>query len=600
MGIDTNGPLARRGAVGHRLLSMRWWLALVFAAIVVLTAVSVAKVMTLRSEKAFRERAEVLAAGTALTAANEILERSGSIGTRRAAAAAARSRRIAIFLFDASGRLLTTPSSNGVDLRSIGVAHALAGALARRRIVQSVNGGRRIIVALPVRDAPAAAMVTVVARPDLVAAGDIVRGQLLGTVALAIASGGLVGTIVAFLITSRLRRIARAAGEIERGNFEQPLGARFPDELGKLASTMDSMRLRLRDSFAGVQGERDRMLGLLEQLQEGVIAVDRDLRVVFANSRAKLLLGRQALAEGRDLPEPWPQASLRDVVAPLFAPNATQVNRRVSIADDRRYAIAGVPSEHAGDTVLLIIRDVTLADRRERAEREFVANAAHELRTPLAAIGSAVDVLQGGAKEDPEQRDRFLEIVERQSVRLARLVHALLTLARAQTRSEAIRLEPVDVQTLVEEAAAELRQARGVQAESRCAPGLVALAHPELLGQAIGNLATNAAKHAGGSRIELVAEAADGDRIRIEVRDGGAGIHPLHRERVFDRFYRSDDRGSDGFGLGLSIVREVTEALGGEVEIDAREGGGTIAAILIPAAVGEQRQLRDMAAEASA
>lgn len=581
---------------GGSAFSMRWWLALVFAGIVVLTAVAVAQVMTLRSEKAFRGRAEVLAAGTALTSANEILERSRSLGTRRAAASVARSRRIAIFLFDASGRLLTPPTSNGVALRSIGAPGALAGALARRRIVQSVQGGRRIVVALPVREPPAAAMVTVVARPDLVAAGDIVRGQLLGTVALAIAGGGFVGIVVAFLITWRLRRIARAAAEIARGNFEQPLAARFPDELGKLATAMDSMRRRLRDSFAAVQGERDRMLGLLEQLQEGVIAVDRELRVVFANSRAKLLLGRRALDEGRELPDPWPQTSLRAIAARLFAPAATQVNAHVSIAHDRRYAIAGVPSEHPGDTVLLVIRDVTLTDRRERAEREFVANAAHELRTPLAAIGSAIDVLQAGAKEDPEQRDRFLDIVERQSTRLGRLVHALLTLARAQTRSEPVRLEPVDVGVLVDEAAAELRETRGVQAESCCPRGLVALAHPELLGEAIGNLARNAAKHAAGGRIELAAERDGGDRIRIEVRDEGAGIHPLHRERVFDRFYRSDDRGCDGFGLGLSIVREVTEAMGGEVEIDARDGGGTVAAIVVPAARVERRELGAMAA----
>lgn len=575
--------------VRRHMLSMRWWLALVFAAIVVLTAVSVANVMTLRSERAFRERAEVLAAGTALTAANELVERSRTTGAKRAAQSVSRSRRIAIFLFDESAQLLTSSSSNGVTLPLADVAEARDGALGNRRIVQSINGGRRIIVGLPVREGPASALVAVVSRPDLVAAGDIVRGQLLGTIALSIALGGLVGTIIAFLITWRLRRIARAAAEIESGNFEQPLTARFQDELGQLASTMDSMRLRLRDSFAQIEGERDRLLSLLEQLQEGVIAVDRELRVVFANSRAKLLIGRRALAQGRDLPEPWPEVSLHDVATSLFDREAALVNARVSPDAEHSYAIAGIPSQPQGDTALLVIRDVTLTDRRERAEREFVANAAHELRTPLAAIGSAVDVLQDGAKEDPEQRDRFLGIVERQSARLGRLVHALLTLARAQTQAEPIRLEPVGIEVLLAETADELRQAYAVDVDMRCTPGLVALAHPDLLAQAIRNLASNAAKHAGRECVELWAGPTEDDRVRIEVRDQGVGIDATHRDRVFDRFYRADNRDSDGFGLGLSIVHEVVSAIGGEVEIDSHDAGGTVASIVLLAPNGERR-----------
>ncbi len=570
------------GVVLRRVLSMRWWLALVFAVIVVLTAVAVANVMTLRSEKAFRERAAVLAAGTALTAANELVERSRTVGAREAAQSVSRSRRIALFLFDSSRGLVSASSSNGVAVGSTDMSEALEGALGGRRVVQSVDGGRRIIVGLPVREGPASALVAVVARPDLVAAGDIVRGQLFGTIAISVALGGMVGIVVAFLITSRLRRIARVAAEIEGGNFDLPLRAGFPDELGQLASTIDSMRTRLRGSFARLESERDRLRNLLEQLQEGVIAVDRDLRIVFANSRAKLLIGREALTRGRELPEPWAEVRLRELASSLFDSQAGVLHMRVGF-DDQRYSIVGVPSQHQGDTALLVIRDVTLSERRERAEREFVANAAHELRTPLAAIASAVEVLQDGAKTDPRQRDRFLGVIERQSARLGRLVHALLTLARAQTRAEAIRLEVVDLEELLGEAAEELRQAYRVEVDTHCASGLVGLAHHDLLAQAVGNLASNAAKHAGEEPVTLSATPMDGGRVRIEVHDHGSGIDTSHRDRVFDRFYRADDRDAEGFGLGLSIVREVVAAMGGEVEIDSH-GNGTVAAIVLPAA----------------
>jgi signal transduction histidine kinase len=160
----------------------------------------------------------------------------------------------------------------------------------------------------------------------------------------------------------------------------------------------------------------------------------------------------------------------------------------------------------------------------------------------------------------------------------------MLTLARAQTRAEPIVLEPVAVERLLEEIAEELGGRDDVEVVVDAPPGLVVSAHPDLLAQAVGNLAENAVAHSGARLVTLAAVAHGPDRVRIEVRDDGLGIAAEHRERVFDRFYRGGDRANGGFGLGLAIVREVAGVLGGEVELEPADGGGTTAAIVLPAA----------------
>jgi signal transduction histidine kinase len=245
-------------------------------------------------------------------------------------------------------------------------------------------------------------------------------------------------------------------------------------------------------------------------------------------------------------------------------------------------AIAGIPAP-SGTLALLVVSDVSARERRERAEREFVANAAHELRTPIAAIANAVEALEGGAKDSVDDRDRFLAIVERQTTRLGRLVRALLALARAQTREEPLRLEPVLLRPVLTEVANELEPADGVEVAVDAPPALAALAQRDLLVQVVGNLARNAVKHTAEGRVVLRAGASEGETVVVEVADSGAGMDVHDQQRVFDRFYSGDDGHRHGFGLGLAIVREAVSALGGRVDIESTPGEGTRARVTLAA-----------------
>jgi two-component system sensor histidine kinase VicK len=424
--------------------------------------------------------------------------------------------------------------------------------------------------------------VTVVERPDLEDAIGIVRSEILSAALWATVIGAVIGLVVALLTTHRIRRIAAAAAEIERGRFDVSLQPAFLDEVGRLAQTIDSMGNRLAESFAQLESDRDRLGRLLEQLQEGVVAVDPSLRVEFANSRARILLGEHVVPGG-PLPEPWGTPSLRTMATGLFAPGTAASSQQVQPDPGSTYVLAGIPPVSGGRSALLVITDATEQERRARAEREFVTNAAHELRTPITAIASAVEVLQHGAKETAPERDRFLDVVERQTARLGGLVHALLTLARAQTNAETVQLEPIEVRPLLDDVVRDLGAEEATVGVS-APPGLLALGHRSLLRQALGNLVANAVSHGGGSDVRVAAYPAGDGLVRIEVSDRGPGMSRRQTERVFERFYRTSDVGGEGFGLGLAIVEEAVAAMSGSVTVDTAPGAGTTVTILLASA----------------
>jgi two-component system phosphate regulon sensor histidine kinase PhoR len=336
-------------------------------------------------------------------------------------------------------------------------------------------------------------------------------------------------------------------------------------------------------TFALLSQERDQLRTLLDRLEQGVVAVDRRFRVEVANAAARELLG-DALVEGRPLPEPWPdQVALRDLVQSLFARNALRAEARVVLPGDVAFEVEGLPAGHRGPNAILVITDSSRRERADRVEREFVANASHELRTPLATISGALEVLQSGAKEDPVTRDRFLAHIDREVERLSKLVRALLVLARAQVRSQAPRLSPVELRPVLTSASQAVVAPPAVDVVVACPRGVYVQADPDLLYEIVSNLAGNAASHTTEGKIVLFA-IGRGARTVIEVRDTGAGMSDADQAQVFNRFYRPGGRDASRFGLGLAIVREAVAALDGTIEVESEPGKGTTMRVTLPSA----------------
>ncbi len=587
MPSDRNTP----GVVSRFSVSMRWWLALAFAAIAAVTAIAVAEVFTERTKNVLSGRAEDIATGSSVAAARQIAAGLERNDVDRTVDLLAAGRRLSLFVFDHEGRPVTDRGSRGVSFGSDPLdREALSRALAGRRFVDHDDDDRRIVVGLPLHTRGASALVTVAFRKDLVAEAGLFRNEILRAAIVAVLVGALVGLLVAVLVASRLRRISSAAAAIEAGRFDTELRpGRLGDEVGALAVTIDRMRGKLRESFKALESERDRLRTLFEQLQEGVVAFNASLEVELVNKAARRLLSEAPLAEGHPLPELWPDVQLRSLASGLFETGAGMCQARVSPDPDRIYAIVGIPAGAGGSLALLVISDVSARARRERAEREFVANASHELRTPLTAIANAVEALQLGAKDETEERERFLDLIDRQTKRLDRLVRALLGLARAQTRQEALQLGTIRLKPVLEDALVGIELGKDVELEVSCPEHLAVLAERSLLEQVIANLAANAVKHTQRGKIRLEARLLEPDSAEIAVVDDGAGIPRADQERVFDRFYqtRANERG-DGFGLGLAIVREAVQALGGAIQIDSAPGRGTDVRLTLPAGGGAE------------
>jgi signal transduction histidine kinase len=266
----------------------------------------------------------------------------------------------------------------------------------------------------------------------------------------------------------------------------------------------------------------------------------------------------------------------------------TSVARDIQATDlSRRIELPGPEDElkQLGDTF-----DAMLArlDAAFAAQRQFVADASHELRNPLAIIRTNVDVALADPHADPDDLRHTITVVKRASDRMARLVDDLLALARRQ--EPILEHEPVDLGAAIVEASDDFvvpAAARDIVLDRAIAPGVVVIGDRDALKRAVANLLENAVRLApSGSRIRLATGSED-DRAWIAVADEGPGIAPEDQAHVFDRFWRADKaraRADGGTGLGLAIVRQIAESHGGQVRLQSKPGVGSSFVIWLPVA----------------
>lgn len=323
----------------------------------------------------------------------------------------------------------------------------------------------------------------------------------------------------------------------------------------------------------------ERLEPFLLRFPYAVVALHRNLRVAFANDHARALLGAAAVRTGATFGDAVPQ-ELR-----LFAQKVSQASAPVdstelSLEDDRVFLVSGL-APAAGDPAVLFVEDATERHRQERVLREFLRNAAHQLRTPVAGITAAIEMLQAGAKESPVDRDRFLTHVEQQAERLRRVARGVLQLARSRA-GEAPPIDLVELRPLIDRLVQETEPHDGIELVADCPDGLAALAAPDLLHEALAALLDNAFAHAQGTEVRISAEPVE-TSVLLTVTDHGSGILPEHLDRVFEPFFRASPSG-EGYGLGLAIAAQAIETMGGEIDVSSRLGTGTAFTVKLPAA----------------
>ena len=420
---------------------------------------------------------------------------------------------------------------------------------------------------------------------------EAVRSRLWVTFWVALIVAGALGFAFSEFIGRRIRGMSEAAASIAAGDFSQRLPTGWlPDEIHDLAISYNRMASKLGEAFTAVRQRESEIVAVVESLAEGVIAFDSAGTVRVINPGARRLLSDPDIdLTGAAASVITSDPAVLDAIAEALAGNAATA---VTQLGPRTVLLHSTPLLDATDQAsgaVLLLSDITEQKRLDDAQRRFVANASHEMRTPIAAIKGLLELLEDGAKDDPSVRDDFIGTMQLEVDRLGRLVADLLTLAQLEAGTFALEVEPESAESLLGRVCGVMRalaERAGVQLAVELPQGdLMVMADRDRIVQVLLGFADNALKHSKpGMRIELRARRS-GTGAVLEVADQGPGIAPDDVERIFDRFYRVDEaRSSRGAGLGLAIAKEIAEAHGTAVTVCETPGGGATFGLELPLA----------------
>lgn len=419
-------------------------------------------------------------------------------------------------------------------------------------------------------------------------------GVLQITMMLAIILGGMLVLLLTLYIVDRVRRpilnLQASVAEIARGNLDTPLEAPPSGILHELAAGIAEMTFQLRSRLAEVTAERNEKEVILNAMGEAVMLFSATGDLLKRNQAADLLfkIAPEAPFSLSRSGIPGLVTQVREMLqtkAPFEKEFEFNHNDILSILLIR----GSVLNIQEGKQIILTIADMTKLYKLESFRSDFIANVSHELKTPLTSIFGAAEILKDPQTINDTQLRQLTGIIYEQSGRLNALVSDILSLAaleRKQNSSDqtfafaSLDAMLINAVNLCQERA----QKAGVYlAIGTCDP-IATICDFQLLEQAVVNLVINAIQYSG-SAIVTASIKQDADNAVIEIKDSGSGIPPLHRERIFERFYRvhrERSRQSGGTGLGLAIVKHIAQIHGGNVKLSETPGGGCTFRITIP------------------
>jgi two-component system phosphate regulon sensor histidine kinase PhoR len=429
--------------------------------------------------------------------------------------------------------------------------------------------------------------------------GIILGAAVVATTVLIVASIG-----IAFAasrdIAADLETIGHLVRLVAGGDYSGRIPPDVRDRIGGLAGDLDRMTEHLQERFTDLQAHRDRLRAVLDSLVEGVIAVDEQQRVLLVNDSICQLFGiDESSALGRPVWEEIRNPQLLEWVdLAMSQPEPVGGELRLLIPSSRVLLVRAVGlnrSRQESGGAVVVVSDLSELRRLEAIRQEFVANASHELKTPLASIKACVETLLDGAADDPEVRTRFLTLANDQADRLDNLIRDLMALTRIESGDVHRDLHPTPLDAVVTTCLERHRQAadrKQMRLSADGSPaGMLLWADEESLEGILGNLLDNAIKYTNdGGTVTVHWHVEDRDGV-IDVEDTGIGIPQSQLTRIFERFYRVDkarSRELGGTGLGLSIVKHLVQSLNGRITVVSRLGKGSKFTVQLPLADRDQ------------
>lgn len=410
---------------------------------------------------------------------------------------------------------------------------------------------------------------------------------------LLILSGALALWVSNQKISKPLYEIKMSADRLAMGDLKIRVNVPYSEETEAISKALNKMASELDDRISTVTRQRNELEAVLKSMIEAVIVIDMDERVMRINETAGRLFGAEPLpSEGKTVQEVVRNTAIERFIKKTIDMNsALQEEIAFGLQDKIVQASGSVLKGLGGDPIgiLVVLNDITRLKKLENLRKDFVSNVSHELKTPITSIKGFIETLKEGAIEDPEARNKFLDIITSQSDRLAKIIDDLLSISKMEKMEETeIEKESTLLKEVINSAKTFCEGAardKDISIKIKCEDDLTAKINPILMEQALTNLIDNAIKYSeSGKAIEITAEKKASE-ILIKVKDQGIGISKEHLDRIFERFYRVDkarSRKQGGTGLGLSIVKHIVHAHKGKITVESKAGAGSIFTISIP------------------
>ncbi len=423
------------------------------------------------------------------------------------------------------------------------------------------------------------------------------NGEMFSLILEALVLGLVISVLLSFLLSKTmvapLQRLTDAIEDVAEGDFSRKLEVTSGDEIGQLTESFNAMAGQLQTTIAAVENERNKLDTLFLHMADGVVAFDREERVIHSNPAAAQLLGREFTDQDSYGPLFGDLFPFREVegAASHLAAERTVGGRYLELL------LAPFARANQGG-VLVLIHDVTAQRTAEQTRKDFVANVSHELRTPLTNIKSYAETLSDGVGDlPPEMERRFLGVILNESDRMIHILQDLLTLSRFDSGRSELRLTRFPFGKAVD----DTYQAIRLDAQNHAHQLILDLSEdlPEIVAdrervvQVMMNILSNSIKYTpNGGRI-VISAGREGDRVWMQVDDNGIGIPEADRGHIFERFYRVDkarSRQSGGTGLGLSIAREIMNQHEGAIYLVDKETPGLTVRMELP--IGGPKRVR--------
>lgn len=401
-----------------------------------------------------------------------------------------------------------------------------------------------------------------------------------------LAIGFLLSLFLSRSLSRPVMNISETAERLSLGQYDARIRETSNDEHGRLAETMNMLAERIQQKVQELSRDKSHLSAVLNNMTDGVVAVDRAGRVLSINPALSAIFALPAeAAVGRLFLEVLRHNQLNQLLTDFLKDLKPRMDEvKTFNPDERIFEVHTVPLLEGTACIgaLLVLHDITRLRQLENIRRDFVANVSHELRTPLTSIKGMAETLREGALEDKNNRMDFVQSIERQSDQMIALVKDLLDLAAIESGKSAPKLEPLELAGLIKDAVSEVKRLADKRKISiRVDIGKdnpQVMADRDQIRQVLINLLDNAIKFNKDGGAIIVFVRPEGAYLWISVEDTGVGIPSQDLARVSERFYRVDkarSRDMGGTGLGLSIVKHIVEAHGGTMRIQSDLGKGS-------------------------